>query len=292
MQTPTEVLARFGNIATRQQVIDAGLSGTDLTRAVRLGEIRRIRRAHYARVGATKEAAAAVRVGGKLAGVSAARSYGLWSGLDERVHVAVARNASRLRTSYGLGSSHDLTPDTSDHNIVIHWVDDYASQECWRASLPSTLRQVVAWSDRETAIACVDTAITKLGLDRASIIQIFADAPPADRLIASAARPGSDSGPESIARQRLENIEVRCIQQVFFAGVGHVDMLVRGTRVVIEIDGYEYHSSPAAYEEDRRRMAELVARGYIVVRLSYQRVMFDWPWCERMVLAALSQFRN
>lgn len=72
-------------------------------------------------------------------------------------------------------------------------------------------------------------------------------------------------------------------------GVGRVDMVVRGTRIVIEVDGRTYHEDPAAFEEDRRRDAELVARGYVVIRLSYLRVATDWPWCQRIVLAAIAR---
>ena len=64
-------------------------------------------------------------------------------------------------------------------------------------------------------------------------------------------------------------------------------MVVVGTRLVIEVDGRLYHQDPSAFQEDRRRDAELAARGYAVVRLSYAKVMFDWPWCERVVHEAL-----
>ena len=77
-------------------------------------------------------------------------------------------------------------------------------------------------------------------------------------------------------------------QQVRIPGVGRIDIGVVGTSVIIEVDGRTYHEDPVAFEEDRRRDAELVARGYIVVRLSYRRVMEDWPWCERVVLAAIA----
>jgi very-short-patch-repair endonuclease len=69
-------------------------------------------------------------------------------------------------------------------------------------------------------------------------------------------------------------------------------MLVVGTRVVIEVDGAEYHSSRERFENDRRRDAELASRGYLTIRLSYDQVMNNWPWCEARILAVLSQFRS
>jgi very-short-patch-repair endonuclease len=228
-----------------------------------------------------------------LAGPSAARSYGLWAGIDRRLHISVGANASRLRTNVPPSFGYEpLTPDRSSREIVLHWLQGGAppelGPECWRVTLPVCLRQVVAWCDRTDAIACLETALTSQGWSTRQLASVFQSEPIASRLVVSAARAGSDSGPESLVCQRLRRRGLVLRQQVRIPGVGRVDIRVVGTRVVIEVDGRTYHEDPAAFEEDRRRDAELVARGYIVVRLSYRRVMDDWPWCERMVLAAIA----
>jgi hypothetical protein len=51
-----------------------------------------------------------------------------------------------------------------------------------------------------------------------------------------------------------------------------VDFSWPGTKVVIELDGYAYHSSPTAFERDRERDQQLVVAGYIVVRFTYNQV--------------------
>ena len=167
MKSVETTVAAFGGIATRQQLIHAGLSGFDLTIAVKRGEVRRVRQARYATAEATFDALAAARVGGLLAGTSAARSYGLWAGFDTRLHISVEANSARLRTNYPPSFSVrpvELTPDTSRRRIVLHGLKDGAvpelGPECWRVSLLVCLRQVVAWCDRETAVACVDSALT------------------------------------------------------------------------------------------------------------------------------------
>ena len=108
-----------------------------------------------------------------LAGPSAADSYGLWHGFDTRLHVSVGENSSRLRTNVApsfrkLGQR--LSPDTSNRSTVVHWLVDGAvpelGPECWRVPLPVCLRQMVEWCDRETAIACLDTALTEYRLSR------------------------------------------------------------------------------------------------------------------------------
>jgi very-short-patch-repair endonuclease len=40
----------------------------------------------------------------------------------------------------------------------------------------------------------------------------------------------------------------------------------------VEIDGWRYHGTRAAFERDRRRDAALMAAGYRVVRITYRRL--------------------
>ena len=111
-------------------------------------------------------------------------------------------------------------------------------------------------------------------------------------MLAARSKAGSDSGLESIVRQRLVAQSVTVVQQVEFEGVGFVDMQIAGTNILIEIDGRQYHSESAAFENDRRRRNELVRRGYVVLEFSYKQVLENWPWCESIIIGALSQFRS
>ncbi len=79
-----------------------------------------------------------------------------------------------------------------------------------------------------------------------------------------------------MVRLRLTSAKVRFGVQVQLDGVGRVDFLI-GRRLIVEIDSRAHHDSPAAYAEDRRRDREAVARGYVVLRLTYQDVVHDWP---------------
>jgi very-short-patch-repair endonuclease len=51
-----------------------------------------------------------------------------------------------------------------------------------------------------------------------------------------------------------------------------VDFLWRTPRLVVEVDGYAYHSSRAAFERDRRRDAVLGARGHRVLRVTWRQL--------------------
>ena len=57
---------------------------------------------------------------------------------------------------------------------------------------------------------------------------------------------------------------------------GHeVDLLWPQERLIVEIDGYAYHGSRAAFERDRRRDARLLAAGYRVLRVSWRQIADD-----------------
>ena len=55
---------------------------------------------------------------------------------------------------------------------------------------------------------------------------------------------------------------------------GHeVDFLWRSSGLVVEVDGYAFHGSRAAFERDRRRDADLQAAGLTVARLTWRRLV-------------------
>lgn len=290
---PARLIRKLGGVATRQQLLARGCSGYDLTIAVRRGLIRRVRQARYVTAETPFDVVAAARVGGMLAGPSAARSYGLWAGFDTRLHVSVGDNSSRLRTNIRPSANPPrLTPDRFDCELVLHWVKGGATPErgsnCWRVSVETCLQQMVAWSDRETAIACLDTAVTTFKFSRATIATVFERQPDSHRVIAAGCRAGSDSGVESVVRQRLLTIGVQVQQQFTLGGVGRFDMWIPGSTILLEVDGRRFHDTDEQYERDRWRSAEAARRGYTVIRLSFRRVFGDWAWCERTILDALS----
>jgi very-short-patch-repair endonuclease len=61
----------------------------------------------------------------------------------------------------------------------------------------------------------------------------------------------------------------------FNARVGRyeVDALWERERVVVETDGWAAHGHRAAFERDRAKDAELLARGYVVLRFTWRQVM-------------------
>jgi very-short-patch-repair endonuclease len=52
-----------------------------------------------------------------------------------------------------------------------------------------------------------------------------------------------------------------------------IDFLWRPERLVLEVDGYQYHSSRAKFESDRDRDAVLVVAGYTVIRITWWQLL-------------------
>ena len=169
--TSLQTLAAFGGIATRHQLLANGHSGGDLTTAVQRGdgpqgplrvstEARRLRRTR----------SPPSRLGGAPRAPSAASVHGIWTGYDRRLHVSVARNASRLR--HGAPGRSGLTGGTwVGRRLAWSSTGPTPSPAAGRAVLAvagrrSASRQMVAWCDEVTAVACVDTGAA--GLSRSA----------------------------------------------------------------------------------------------------------------------------
>jgi very-short-patch-repair endonuclease len=54
-----------------------------------------------------------------------------------------------------------------------------------------------------------------------------------------------------------------------------VDLVWTEGKVVVEVDGYEFHSDRRAFSLDRRRDYELVVSGYLVLRLPHDEIVED-----------------
>jgi very-short-patch-repair endonuclease len=51
-----------------------------------------------------------------------------------------------------------------------------------------------------------------------------------------------------------------------------VDFLWSESRLIVEVDGYEFHRDRSSFESDRARDAELITQGYRVLRFTYRQV--------------------
>jgi very-short-patch-repair endonuclease len=105
---------------------------------------------------------------------------------------------------------------------------------------------------------------------------------------ASLRRPGSAVIQELLALERgpaltRSDAERRLVELIRAAGLPapdhnvrvmglEVDMLWRPQGLVVEVDGFAYHSGRAAFERDRVRDARLAARGLRVMRITWRQL--------------------
>lgn len=284
----------LGGLAATHELLAFGATSRSLTGAVRAGILIRPRQGWYAPAGTSDEIIRAIRVGGRLASVSAAASYGLAVPHRYPLHVQVPRVASRLRTE------HDRFVRLSDspgHSTVIHRgrVSPPTSETRWCVSLLDCLVQVASTEDEDDAIACLDSALRHGRVDEIDLELIRRRLPLRRRHITSRVDGRSDSYPESIARCRLARDGIAAEPQVGVLGERWIDLLV-GDRLALEIDGAGKYSKDATPEEvarrvdaDRQRDAFLEALGYHVIRLSYEMVVFDWSATLAMIHAIMER---
>lgn len=253
---------------------------------VHAGDLERLRNGWFAVAGTPPELARAVRLGGKLSCISALRMHGLWTMPDKRVHVAVRGNAARLRSP----DDRRVPWVAAEHpDIALHWnaVPVRTPRESPLDVVLAALCHHIVCASRESALVTIDSALNaRVGgrpVVRADeLVRLSAGLPAACRPYIDEADAHSESGTETLVRIRLRRLGLRVRVQVRIGRVGRVDLLV-GDRLVIEIDSRAHHLGDN-YEKDRRRDLELARQGFVVLRLSYARVMFDWPSAEAAIL--------
>jgi very-short-patch-repair endonuclease len=64
-----------------------------------------------------------------------------------------------------------------------------------------------------------------------------------------------------------------------------VDFLWREQRLIVEVDGFAFHSSRVSFESDRRRDADLTSRGFRIIRVTWRQLV-DEP---ELVLVRIAQ---
>lgn len=243
-----------------------GWTHARLERARNAGDLVLVRRGWYALPGAPADVVEAVRIGGALTCGRALARAKVWTMPEPVVHVAVPANAARLRPRAG---------------AVLHWRGDV--RRCAVAPTAAALAHLAECATTEVAVAAIDSALNQRLVTRDELDFTFASATAEARSALTLADPTAQSGLETFARLRLRAQRIRYRTQVRIDGVGFVDLLV-GRRLVVELDGYEFHGRDA-FEEDRRRDLVLNRLGYRVLRLSYRQLMLDWDAAEQTILS-------
>ncbi|WP_157127215.1 type IV toxin-antitoxin system AbiEi family antitoxin domain-containing protein [Cnuibacter physcomitrellae] len=261
------------------QLRSAGLTKARLSGTVASGQLVRVRRGYYAGRDADSECVLAVRVGGRLTGPSALRRFGCWVPPDERLHVSLRANSSRLRSIEGRAVVHHWTSALSSHRIGGIVGDDVGTLPLLQA-----LDDFLAHAALPHAVAAMDSVLHERLASPVALRDAVSALPDRIRAWHDLCDARAESGLESIARVGLRAAGLAVEPQIV-VGRARLDLLVEG-RLAIELDGKDGHDGPGAFERDRRRDAAVLLEGIPTLRFSFAQVMYEWDTVRAAVFAA------
>ncbi len=275
---------RRGGVATTHELLRDGHTSHSLTRAVRRGEVLRARQGYYCTPQLPTDQLRAVRVGGMLTGLAAAKAHGLWTPGHDELHVAVRAHARGLRAP---DDAKRRLPE-APQGAVARWTGTPTGGTRSLVDPVTCLVDVAKRHPPLIAFAVVESALFRGVITMAAWRRELEALPATVRTQLDSVATTSESGGESLLRFRLQSMKVELRQQVRLRGIGRVDFLI-GDGLVIEADGAEFHTSRKDFEEDRRRDALLSAQGYRVLRFSYNQIVSRWPEVEAAIRAAVAR---
>lgn len=264
-----------GGVSSTAELRVLGYTAREIAHAAEGGDLLRVTRGVFALPQLDPLELAALRAGGRLTGAAGARRHGIWAPHHQVIDVAVEPHARSPRPQSGV-------------HLRIDWS---ARREPGTRSLvgpAGCLIRLCHVEDTRSAFAALESALHAGCLTLQERERVVASAPRRLRRFLARAVAASESGGESLLTIGLIRAGIPFTQQVDVPGVGRVDVII-GRRLVVEIDGAQFHTGREAFERDRRRDALLVARGYRVLRFSYRQVLHRWLEVERAIHAAVGR---
>jgi very-short-patch-repair endonuclease len=249
-----------------------GISWRRLRNAERDGALIRVRRGHYA-VGGTRDSVVqAVRVGGRLACVSAVLDCGIFGFDDGALHVNVGPSSSRLRAYRE--SPHEVFSNDGNR-LRLHWDESQRSPQVseYRVELTDAIRQVFHCQNYRLAMATLENALHLKRLSVGDVSQIFSGLPKSKQYLQKLVDSRADSGQETVLRLIVAEAGFAFDFQANVPGVGRVDLMVEGC-IVVEADSRQFHDGWEAQVRDRARDVRLAALGFMSLRVVYSDIMF------------------
>jgi very-short-patch-repair endonuclease len=277
----------LGGMAQKQQLVRLGARDLDLTRAVRSGSVSRARQGWYTVFTADDPRLRAVRVGGRLTGISAIQALGGWVLGQHPLHVAVQTNAARLRSQW---NRHTRLEPRGSGGVVMHWdVDGHDQGTACIVPLMTALRRAVLDEPLDDAIAALDWALHAGLIDDFDVHSLVQSLPADFARLPGFLDAACEALPESLARTRLTLRNHTLLSQVPLTTGERLDLLVDGC-VGLETDGERYHAN--SFERDRLKDLAIAIDGYHGIRVSARTVFGNWPVAEAAIEAALAQHEN
>lgn len=251
-----EHLAQLGGVARTGQLLAAGFTRTDISRLVETGA-RQPRRGIFMLPDAKTGFVAAIRHNARLSCISAAEHYGLWLREPPAEHHLACNHGYgkgfiRHRTSRF--DPHPTLPLAAIEDVVLHAL----------GCLPAPASTAIATSAIRLHGVPLELLKDQLGGDRSGPVRT--------------ALRELDLRAESIVEVDAQHLfrtnGIAYEPQVQIPGIGRVDFLIEGF-LILEVDGYAFHSTRKALRQDLARNNASTVNGYPVLRYPPEVIWYE-----------------
>lgn len=262
---------------TRAELRRRGLTPHGVRSLIDRGDLAVYTRDILGRPGAAPELGRAVRMGGRVACVTALRAMGVWVLGGDEFHVIPRAANSRF------------CPDGVAPTAVLHWTPEPLEHDRHRLVIESgrnALAHLVRCQPLDVAAAGFDSAVRR-GMISIEELQVLASVRRGRFAEVVALTTGrADSGLETLTRVRLEWAGIGCREQVSIDG-HPVDLLI-GERLIIQLDGRQHLDDPVQLARDRRQDRRLRLVGFTVLRFGYADVVHAWEATLAQIVAHMA----
>ena len=275
----TQALLEAGGIA-RHSVLVPFIPRHEVRAALAAGRIVRVGHGCYSLPDADEHRAAAARLSGCLALLSAAR-YWQWPVKlpPERPQIVVprGRKVSAARRAgvdlrWGAVTQQELAAGVTSKVRTVLDCARLLPFDAALAVVDSALRDGV--TKTELLLAC--DRLSRKGRARAFRVIEVGDV--------RAANPF-----ESVIRAIvIALVGAEFEPQIWIGSIGRADLVDRRRRVVIEADSFEFHSDAVALAGDIERYNAFLCEGHVVVRFAWKHAMFEQAYVRETVRAVIA----
>ena len=270
-----ELAAKQRGVITRAQLLELGLTRTTIDNWVKHSRLHPLYRGvfllgHPRPIAGARNLAAVLACGrgAVLSHLSAAGLWRLLPGREGDVDVTVpGRNPGRRR------------------GIRVHRVNGLDRRDVRKlggipiTSPARTIFDVAAVVRRRELEQALAEAYARRLARRSDFVSLLArrSSLPGTRALRALLDDGTPALTRSQAEERLlaliRRAELPAPEINVRIGRDEVDFMWRDQRLIVEVDGFRFHSSRSAFEHDRRRDAELSSQGFRVIRITWRQIV-------------------
>lgn len=277
-------IAQCGGVADHGEL--SRLVGRQRVRtAMASGTILRLAHGRYGLPGLDDARTAAVELGGTVSHRSAALQHG-WGVRHEPRWPEVI--VSRSRTIH----------PAKRRRVLVRWRDLAAGEA--EEGVTSPLRTVVDCArdlSLEESLAVADSALRSGTLTMHELVDAAGSIPHyrsrcAKRALTAASERAANPFESALRALCLEAVPNRFEAQLPVRVANrtiHPDIVCRDLGLAVEADSHEFHTQRSQLRRDCWRYAELTLAGWMVLRFSWEQVMFEQDWVRDVIRRAAEQ---